>query len=63
MNKRHQRTKVLINGEDVSNFVTKVNIEIKSGSMNTVDLHLVAPNVSVDDQGTIVVSFDTKEDS
>lgn len=61
MGKKASRTKVLINGIDVSSYVSAVDINFKAGHMNLATVEFVSPDIDKDpDTGEITVSINTE---
>ena len=61
MPKYTQRTKVIINGEDVSPYVYSVNIPRLPGEVERVDLSIGIERLEVDADGVLIVRVNTLE--
>ena len=61
MSKYAQRTRVVINGADVSGFVIKANLPRNPGEIEQVQLTMAVSKLSVDDAGVLVIQIDADE--
>lgn len=54
-----QHTKVMINGQDVSNYVARVSLPRIPGEAQTVELTMFVDRLSVDENGLLTIRVDT----
>lgn len=59
MAKYAQHTRVMINGQDVSNYVAKVNLPRIPGEAQTVELTMFVDRLRVDENGLLTITVDT----
>lgn len=60
MAKMAQMTKVIINGVDVSNYVSKVTIERQPGWANTAEVTFFVDKIETDKEGLMTITVDTR---
>lgn len=61
MAKRVQRTKVIVNGVDVSPFVMRVDVARGAGELETATVTFAGVDFDIKPDGTFVVDINTEE--
>lgn len=61
MAKRQQRTKVIVNGQDVSHFVQRVDISRGPDEADQATITFYTKPLQVDEEGNVTITIDTRE--
>lgn len=61
MSKHQVRTKVVLDGRDISKHVLDANLPRTPGGAETVQLAMVVDRLEVEDDGTLIIHIDTGE--
>lgn len=59
MTKYAHKTRVVINGQDVSPLIFRVNIPRDPGAVEVAELTIQTDHLEVDDDGTLVIHIET----
>ena len=63
MAKRIQKTRVIINDRDVSDFVADANLPRVPGQYHLVQLEMFVDRLEVGDDGTLIIHINTAEEA
>lgn len=61
MAKCRQRTQVIVNGEDVSDFVSRVDIPRAPDEADLATITFFTDPLRVDDEGKLIITINTRE--
>lgn len=59
MAKHRQRTKVIVDGEDLSHLVSRVDIPRTPGEADMATITFFTEPLQVDDDGTVIITIDS----